>query len=169
MILRRAVASTLQFFSVFTLFCLGFFLAVLPYLPEARMRLINMLLHDNEMFSFLGAGVFLVTLLLVLGFYGINRGRYFRIKMGQDFADVKISLIRRTLKECFQTRFLKKLVLEDLDLVSQNRLEIGVRAEKGDIEKALFTEVEKELQTLLKERFGYSGTFYLTVRSKKLP
>lgn len=167
MILRRAISSTLQFFSVFVLFSLGFAFAALPFLEEARIHFVDILLNEPDVFSYVGAAFFFTSLLLFFGFYGLNRGRYLRIKMGDDLAEIRVRVIRQSLEECFKTQFSSKIFLEDITHISKNKIEIAIRIEQLEDEarERLFAQTERELQNVLKERFGYSGAFYLTVRS----
>ncbi|MES2272675.1 MAG: hypothetical protein V4487_00585 [Chlamydiota bacterium] len=160
---RQAFASLLHLLVVFAVFSAGLFFVSLPYLPDVRMRLEICLLHRFEIFTHVGFGFLGAAFLLFLGFYGLNRGRSLRIKMGGHSAEVDAQLIHLAIEECFKTNFSKKLIFKDLKILRGAELEIGVKLsdtpEAGQEE--LLRKAEKELQILLRQRFGYTKPFYL--------
>lgn len=167
MVLKRAVAAILQAFAVFVFFAIGFCSILLPQLPEARIQVAHLLFNQPTIFTWIGVGFFSLALLFFLGFYGVSRGRFLRIQMGGNLTDVKVGLIRQTLEECFKAHFPKKISLEEIDLISGQKLEIAIRLpplEEAERE-ALFFSVEERIELLLKEKFGYSHPFHLIVRS----
>ena len=161
----RAVAAILQAFAVFAFFTLGFCCILLPHLPEARVQFAHLLLNHEEQLTLIGFGFFSLSLLFFLGFYSLQRGRFFRLKMGG--AEIRMRVIRKTLEECLRTHFPRKVALEGTSFLAERKLEITIRLpplEEADRD-ALFVSVEKHLQSLLKEKFGYAHPFHLVVRS----
>lgn len=162
MSLRQALASALHLFVVFSFFAAGMFFIALPYLPETRIQMVDLLSNEFEKCTTIGLGFFLTSLLFLLGFYAFNRGKYLVIQMGFS-TDVKI--IRQTIEECFLTQFPKKIALKEIEIGPKSCLEMKVHLASLDeaAREELFIEVEKELTVLLQNRFGYSQPFYLTV------
>lgn len=153
---RQVLASVLHLFVILAFFLGGVFFVALPYLPHLREPL-------YEKSTIIGLSLFMVALILLVGFYAFNRGKYLVIKMGVA-ADVQV--IRQTVEDCFVKRFPKKIALHELELGRKSRLHFRVSMAPLDeaAREELFIEAEKHLSTLLRERFGYSKPFYLIVK-----
>ncbi|HSX10191.1 MAG TPA: hypothetical protein VLF94_00525 [Chlamydiales bacterium] len=160
---RQALASALHLFVVFAFFVAGLFFVCLPYLPETRIQIIDFFSHDFERCTLIGLAFFLTSVLFLLGFYALDRGRYLVIRMGLS-ADINI--VRQTLEECFQHQFSKRIHLNEVEIGRRYRLNITVSLAplSEEAREDLFIEAEKQLTLLLRERFGYSKPFYLIVK-----
>lgn len=160
--LRQAVASALHFFVVFALFLAGLFFVCLPHLPETRIQLVDLLSNHCEKCTQIGLGFFLTTFLFFIGFYALNRGRFLVVKMG---VLTDLNVIRYSIEDCFARQFPKKISLSEIEIGRKARLDIRVSMAKQSEEdrEALYIEVEKQLLTLLRDRFGYVKPFYLIV------
>lgn len=164
---RRAFASALQIFVVFSFFGMGFFIVALPFLPEVRFQLSEKLLHQTDFFTSAGIVFFLTALFLFMGFYGLNRGRFLYIEMGQHTISVEEALIRHSLEECFKLHFPQKIRLSQVEILWGKKLEIGVALSSYDekSQRELLMAVERQLQLLLRQRFGYIKPFSLILKS----
>jgi hypothetical protein len=153
---RQALLSTLHLFVVAAFFASGLLFVSFDYLPLLRDQMV-------ENGSVIGMALLVAALILLLGFYALDRGRYLVIQMG---AAVDLSLVRQTLEDCFARQFPKKIYLNDLELGKKSRLEIKVTLSplEDDAREQLFVSAEKELTTLLRERFGYAQPFHLIVK-----
>lgn len=152
---RQALASALHLFVVFAFLVSGFFFISLPYLPEIQTQIF-------EKCTLIGLVLFLISLILLLGFYALDRGRYLVIRMG---ISADLNVVYQTLEECFARQFSKKISLSEVGIGRKSHLEIRVAfppLDEGRREE-LFVEAEKQLSQLLKERFGYTKPFYLIV------
>jgi hypothetical protein len=159
--MERAIAAVLHLFVIFAFFTLGLFFVLLPYLPLAQERSAHFLMHRQEDCTLVGILLFAATFVLLIGFLTLNRGRTLRLKMGTE---VDAELIRQTLEKYFEAS--PMISLREVQIPSGSRLEIGVSIAplEEDAREALFVKAEEELQTLLKERFGYSKPFHLVVK-----
>ena len=164
---RHAIASTLHLFAVVAFFAAGVFFFAIPYLPEVRVHLADFLLSRYEVSTSIAFGFFLATVLLFSGFYGLNRGRFLRIEMGKHSAGVGADAIRQTLETFFKEQFPGRIAVSDVEIIRAKKLEIAVHlaAPEEEAWEELFIEVEKALQALLRERFGYSRPFALIVKN----
>ena len=160
---RQALASTLHLFVVFAFFGAGFFCVSLPYLPELRVRVADALLSRFEVCTLLGLGFFATSLLLLLGFYSLNRGQFLRIVMGRHLVEIDTRVIRSTVEDCFKRKF-PTIALQDLEIIWGRKLEIGVVLGAVENEEELLERVEKELSQLLRHRFGYKKPFALILK-----
>lgn len=153
---RQALASALHLFVVLAFFLGGLFFVSLPYLPQLKTEIF-------EKSTLIGLGLFIASLVLLLGFYALDRGRYLVIQMGVS-TDPKI--VRQTIEDCFVRQFGKKVSLSDVEVGPKSRLEISVSLAPLDegAREEIFIEAERHLQVLLKERFGYTKPFRLIVK-----
>ena len=77
-----------------------------------------------------------------------------------------MNVIRQTVEECMVTHFPKQMYLSDVEVDRKSRIEIRVSLApiSEQDRKALFVEVEKQLGSLLRDRFGYTKPFRLVVK-----
>ena len=162
---RHALRSFLDFFVVFFFLAMALFWFALSYLPEARMRIADLFLNHFELCTPISLGFFLIAFLLLMGFYGLNRGKSLRIEMGKNgLVWIESQVIRQTLEEVFEKKFQRRLSLTDVEIIRGEKLEMMVSIPR-EIEEKLLTDVEQQLQVLLKERFGYTKPFHLILKS----
>lgn len=173
---QQALASVLHLFVLFAFFVSGLFFVSLPYLPQTRIQVIDLISGEFEKCTLIGLGLFLTSLLLLVGFYALNRGRYLVIQMGdapkesapavQKRALTEMQIIHETLDECFQNHFSKKIALSEVEIGSHALLEIRVKLKplSEEAREELFIATEKQLTLLLRERFNYSKPFRLIVK-----
>lgn len=160
---RQAIASALHLFVVFAFFTAGLFFVLLPYLPLTRMEIIDFLSNRYEQCTQIGMGLFLAALVLLIGFYAMNRGKYLVIRMGLS-TDLKV--VQHAIEDCFSKQFQKRISLREVALGPKALLDFKVHLAPFDeaAREDLFIEVEKQLSLLLHERFGYSKPFHLIVK-----
>ncbi len=167
---RQALISSLHLLFVFVFFGAGFFFVSLSYLPDFRTYLSDMILFHTEMCTQIGVALFGVSFLLLLGLYGLNRGKFVRFVMGRHLVEMKEKVIRETVEVFFKKR-LPKLSLIDLDIVGQSHFEMKVAVKQSDDpEKTeqLLEQAEKDLADLFVDRFGYKRSFVLSIDASKL-
>ncbi len=163
---RQAIASSLHLFVVLSFFLAGFFFVALPLLPEVRVHMADFLLNHFEVCTSVAFGFFVAAFFLLIGFYGLNRGKVLRLQMGQHLVSVEAALIEQSIEECFRKSFKKQIFLSDVEIVNGKKIEIRVTLAplEEDVREQLFARAETALQTLLKERFGYTRSFDFIVR-----
>ena len=160
---RQALASALHFFVVLVFFGAGLFCVGLPYLPELRVQLADMILYRLDAFLLMGLGFFVTSFLLFLGFYTLNRGRFLKIVMGQHLAEIDVKVMRDTIEQYFKAKF-PQISIQDLEVIWGRKLEINVSVGSVENEQELFENAENELSSLLKHRFGYHKKFSLIMQ-----
>jgi hypothetical protein len=166
--LREAAASALQLLVVLSYFGLACLAIVLPARPDWRSIGIDYLQVHPEIFYWIGGGFGIFGFLLLLGFYGIGRGRFLRLLMKPHTAMVDVKLIEQAIEECFQTNFPAYVRGADIAVISKQRLEVAVDLTplEEKLQMRLMREMEKKLGLLLRERFGYARPFTLSVHSR---
>ncbi|HSX25650.1 MAG TPA: hypothetical protein VLE89_01415 [Chlamydiales bacterium] len=163
--LRQAVASVLHLFVVFAFFAAGFFFISLPYLPRLKEKVADLFLSESLFCTQLGFGFFVTAFVLLIGFYSLNRGRYLRVSMGKNIAEIDVQILSQTIEECFKTHFPKEISLTEVEIPRGASIEIGVKLASIDEKKKkeLLIQIEKKLQTLFIQRFGYSKPFHFII------
>ncbi|MBF8263484.1 MAG: hypothetical protein HW387_1149 [Parachlamydiales bacterium] len=166
--LREAAASALQLLVVFSYFCLATIATVLPLRPDWRAIGIDYLQSYPEIFYWIGGGIGLFGFLLLLGFYGLGRGRFLRLTMKPHMAMVDVKLLEQVVEECFQTNFASYVRGSDIAVIAKERLEVAVDLTPMEekLQIRLMLDMEKKLGLLLQERFGYARSFTLSVHSR---
>ncbi len=164
MSVRQAIASALHLFVVFFFFTTGLFFVLLSYLPRTRVVMIDFLSNRYVECTEIGMGFFLIALIFLIGFYAFNRGKYLTVRMGIS-ADLK--LVHHAIEDCFSKKFPKKISLKEIELGPKGLLSFTVHLAPLDesAREDLFIKVEEQLGCLLQERFGYTQTFYLMVKT----
>ena len=147
---RQAFVSAIHLFVVLAFFAAGFIFVALPYLPEIQTQLI-------EQSTLIGFALLVTSLILLLGFYALDRGRYLVIQMGTA---TDLNVIRQTVEECFDRQFPKQIFLLDIELGKQ----LEIRARMADLDEHAIAAAEQALSILLKDRFGYSKPFHFIVK-----
>jgi hypothetical protein len=145
----------MHLFVVLSFFLGGCFFVSFPYFPEVKAQIF-------EKSTVVGLALFTISLILLLGFYALDRGRYLVIKMG---IRTNTSIIRQTVEECMAKHFHQKIFLSDVEVDQKTGIEIRVSLAPSseDAREQLFIEAEKQLRVLLNERFGYTKPFHLVV------
>ena len=149
---RQVLMSILHLFVVFAFFAAAFFCMALSFLPDHRLQI------TDEDILLIGFGILTASFLLLLGFYALNRGRFLKIRMGDNWTEIDRTVIHQTLEELLKKH---EIALNEVEIILSKRIEIGVTIKKEpDLEV-----VEKQLQLLLRERFGYTKPFFLIMKT----
>ncbi len=164
MTLRQALASALHFFVVFAFFALGLFFVCIPYLPQVQEKMVVLFTNQFEVCTFIGFWIFAASFILLLGFFALNQGRFLRIEMGGHLAEIDVHIVRQTLDECLKKNFPKLISLNDVEIGKRIEINVAIAPLEEEVREELFIKTEKALETLLKERFGYTKPFHLIVK-----
>lgn len=165
---REAIASALQLFVILFDFGLALFFVILARRLDWRSLGIHWLQDEPEYFYWIGAAVGCLGILLMLGFYGVGRGRFLRLAMKPHIAMIDIKLLQKATEECFQTHFSPQVRGSDIAIFSKQRLEVAVDLApmESRIQIVLLKDMEQKLTTLLRDRFGYTRPFTVSIHSK---
>lgn len=146
---RSVFAASLHLFVLFSFFTGAFFFLAFPHLPHLQEKCF-------EKSTEIGLGLLIASLILLLSFYLLHRGKYLVLQGG---ISVDLQVVRQTIEDCLARQF-PKVSCQHIELGLRSRIEISLQTEKKE-ELAL---VEKNLSRLLRERFGYIKPFYLIVK-----
>jgi len=167
MFLRQAITGMMQLFSVFAFFAIGFVCISLPFFEPLRLRLLHILLEETRLQICIGIGFVLLAFFLTAGFYGLSKGKFLLLRMGGLTTEVDIKLLKKAISPILSKHFPSLVFLTDLEICKNQQLRIGLSIapmEAKEKEKTLL-EAERQLQTLLSERFGYCRPFTVQLKT----
>ncbi|MEN9654146.1 MAG: hypothetical protein RL235_258 [Chlamydiota bacterium] len=164
---REAIASVLHLFILFLFVMVSASCFALARLPEARLRLAHLVLDEPETLTEIGVALLIVTVLIGVAFWGLERGRLLILKKGKPSVAVDVELVRQTLAEILKKESPLSVAVLKVSVGRQGRLEIGLHTGKADPlkEPELIAQVERSFETILKSRFGYVKSFSLFLKS----
>jgi len=165
--LKEAVASALHLLVVISFLGIALFCLALPSMPLWRMACMNWLVEQPEQFYWLGAIFGGAAILFIYGFYSVGRGRFLRLLMKPHIAIVDTKLLKEVIEECFHAHFPRQVRGADV-AINKQRLDVAVDLLplEETRELLLMREMEKHLVHLLRQRFGYTKPFILSIRSR---
>jgi hypothetical protein len=157
--------SAVQFlFTVLILLVGGFFIG-LYYAPHLRFTIGQFFIEHGEIFIAIGLSVLGCGILLLLGFYAMNRGAYFRFAIPAKSALIEASVVRSYVNKYWAGQFPDSELQTDVLLHSNQKMEISLEMPplKTQEHQAFLDKVEKDLRHLLSHSLGYDGDFLLTI------
>ncbi len=131
------------------------------------MQLSDVLLRHTELLTQAGFDVLGVSLFLLIGFHWVNRGYYLVLNMGKNTLEVDEKIIWQTLAPILEKKFESQLHLQEVTVEKGKRIAFSVQFDSVSEERqeAVLLEAETELETLLRERFGYRRPFLVNIIS----
>ncbi len=165
--MKQAITSALQALVLLVSFSISAALFALPHYPELRMQLSDVLLRHTELLTQAGFDVLGVSLFLLIGFHWVNRGYYLVLNMGKNTLEVDEKIIWQTLAPILEKKFESQLHLQEVTVEKGKRIAFSVQFDSVSEERqeAVLLEAETELETLLRERFGYRRPFLVNIIS----
>jgi hypothetical protein len=160
--------SAVQFvFSSLIILIGGFFIG-LQYAPHLRFSIARFFYETTVPFSLLGYLILGCGALLLAGFYGMNRGRYYRIKMGESGLLVDPTVICSYLEDYWKGVFPEHDLFVEVNVSKDEKLELFVEFPLLPLtqQKAVLEKAESELGQILQKHIGYKKDFALSVLIK---
>ncbi len=152
--------SAVQFMFVVLLLLVGGMFIGLDYAPHLRSSISNFFANHGSGFLFIGLTLLCCGVLLLIGFYSMNRGAYFTLTM-QAKVDPKIfeSYIQHYWDELFpQAKLATHIILHP-----SQQLEIFAEIPplQEDEQEAILEKINRDLSRILSQRLGYTSTYQL--------
>ena len=160
--------SAVQFvFAVLVLLLGGFFIG-LEHASHLRYSIARFFLETALSFSLIGYLILGCGTLLLIGFYTMHRGTYYRVKMGGGDLLVDATVIRSYLDEYWKRAFPDQELSVDVGVMSGQRLEMFVELPllAPDEQTSALKKAESELSRILQKKIGYEQEFILSVLVK---
>lgn len=161
--------SAVQFLFTLLIVLIGGFFVGLHYAPHLRLCIANIFIEYSNSFASIGLSILSCGILLLVGFFAMNRGVYFRFLIpSQQNAVIEAALFRTCIKKYFTSQFPESNLSIDVILHRDQKIEISLEMPLKQIEDHdLFLQTtEKDLRLLLSKTLGYRNDFLLTILVK---
>jgi hypothetical protein len=160
--------SAVQFvFAVLVILLGGLFIG-LQYAPHLRFSIADFFSQSTVHFSLIGYLILLCGILLLIGFYYMHRGFYYRLSMGQKEAWVEPEVIRGYVADYWKKVFPEDDIAVQIGLSKDQKIEMFVEFPPMQEEKQLaaLEQAEKDLGAIFKNQLRYEKEFLLSVLIK---
>lgn len=184
--MKNSLFSAVEFLIVVVVLMSGGFLMALPWAPAARFKLATFFAEQESFFLLLGAVIFFIGLILLIGFYSMNRKRFFQVEMKASekqtlesigkphegsiasFATSSLvaeDLILSILSVYWKALFPREELMTNVFIHRDQKIELIAEIPKleEETQKVLLEKVEKEIGALLSRQIGYEKDFLLTI------
>jgi hypothetical protein len=157
--------SAVQFIFTTLILLIGGFFVGLHYAPHLRFSIGQFFVESSAYFIPIGLSILGCGLLLLFGFYAMNRGAYFRFIVPVANTIVEAALIRACVKKYWLDQFPQSALATDVIVHPGQLLEISLQLPSlGTEDQQPFLEkIEKDLGSLLSRSLGYRRDFLLTL------
>ena len=162
----QALFAAVQLLFTALVLCIGGFFLCLPFAPHMRFHLASLLSERDDLFLILGSGFLGLGVILLIGFYFMNRHSYYQLEMKhKHIAAVEVDLLRKLIAIYWKKAFPEKDLSTDVLLHQGKKIEVVVEVPSMSIDEQqqLLEKVEKEIGELLEGQVGYGGEFLFTV------
>ena len=157
--------SAVQFLFTTLILLLGGFFIGLHYAPHLGLTIGQFFIGHSEAFIPIGLSILGCGSLLLIGFYAMNRGAYFRFQIPAKDAVIEAAVFRSCIKKYWREQFPQEDLSTDVILHADKKIEISVELPPLDAEdhQKFLENVESDLRSLLAKSLGYKSDFLLTV------
>lgn len=165
--MKSSLFSAVQFLIVVAVLAAGGFLMALPYAPAVKFKLASFFSERTDLFLPLGAIITFMGLILLIGFYWMNRKRYFQVsmKMPAHRIEAEEELVLKILMSYWKQMFPEEELMTDVFIHTDQKIELIAEIPKlneANQKKALH-KIEEDVGSLLAKQLGYKREFLLTV------
>jgi hypothetical protein len=160
--------SAVQFVFAILIILLGAFFVGLQYAPHLRYIIANFFAQTAVDFSLIGYLILTCGVLLLVGFYAMYRGMYYRLKMGRNEFLVDPAVIRGYVREYWKTVFPEHELSVEIDLSKDQNIEMFVELPFLSPEKqqVILEKAENDLGQVLQKYLGYRREFLISILVK---
>jgi hypothetical protein len=160
--------SAVQFvFSVLIILLGGFFIG-LQYAVHLRYSIAHFFSHTTLPFSLLGYLILSCGVLLLLGFYIMHRGVYFKLKMDWKSLQIDPAIIQAYVQAYWKQIFPEQNLSIEIRLTQDQQIEMFVELPllPPDQHQVILEKAEEQLSQILSKQLGYRRDFLLSVLVK---
>jgi hypothetical protein len=152
----------------FLVIALGVFFIGLHYAAHVRMDIARFFSETTLSFFFIGFLIFVCGMLLLFGFYWMNRGVYYRVKMGQREHSLDSAVLRGYIEDYWKRVFPHCDFAIAVSISYGQKMEIYVELPcMSEVDHmAIMEKAESELSHILCKYIGYDKKFALSVLMK---
>jgi hypothetical protein len=160
--------SAVQFVFAVLIILLGGFFIGLQYASHLRFAIARFFSAAAAPFSLIGCLILTCGIFLLIGFYAMYRGVYYRVKMGTGEMHIDPAIIKGYLRDYWKKTFPEHNLSVDVSMSRDQKLEMYIEFPLLSLEnqKAVLEQAESELSTILQKHIGYKKNFSLSVLIK---
>lgn len=157
--------SAVHLFVVLFILGIGLFFLLLPSSVAFRLALESLLISDTPIFARIGVTITFFGILLLVGFYVLNRKKYLTLKMNGSKILIDEAVIRDYLSHYWKEVFPYHEIFSEVVLHFPQKIEIIAQlpAMSGEEREHLLLRMQNELSVLLARKLGYEKEFFLTI------
>jgi hypothetical protein len=156
--------SAAHLFVIVSIFSLGALFFALPYAESLRFYLVYYLYEEPQTVLVIGGGCLIFGLLLLIGFYRLNRSQFLTIKMDRFELEIDPLVVRGSVQNFWKNAYPFEKGVVDVVVQKEKKMEILLHMPKGwedSLEENLF-KLQKALGRHLSKELGYGDEFYVT-------
>ena len=157
--------SAVHFFVILLILSLGGLLLALPYAETFRFHLTYYIYERPDLFKLIGGVSLGFGVLLLIGFYFLNKRHFLTVKMGPAATQIDEAIVQNYVQDYWKEKHASDEGLVDVVVQKGEVLEIIVPAPKdweGEVEEHLLR-LQNDLGDRLSRRLGYYREFYITL------
>lgn len=157
--------SAVHLFVVLFIVGVGVFFLLLPNSIAFRLTLEQLLVSDTSLFAKIGIGITCFGVLLLVGFYILNKKNYLTFKINGSRILIDEAIIQDYLKQYWREVFPHHDIYSEVVFHFPQKLEIVAQLPKMNEEEKthLLLRMQNELSVLLARKLGYEKEFFLTI------
>lgn len=160
--------SAVQFVFSALVMLLGVFFIGLQYASHLRISIARFFLESTLSFSVIGFLILGCGVLLLIGFYAMNRGGYYSVKMGKQKMVVDPTVIREYVANYWKEVFPEHRLAVEVGVTKDQKFELLVEFPSVPLEnqESILEKAESDLTQILKKQIGYQKEFSVCVLVK---
>jgi hypothetical protein len=160
--------SAAQFIFASLVILLGGLFIGLEYAPHLRLAIAAFFLESTLSFFLVGSLILGCGILLMTGFYLMNRGIFYTVKMGKRKMSIDAVVIQTYVSHYWKQTFPEHELSVEVGLSRGNHIEMFVEFPQLPIEKQqiVLEKANRDLSQILSRRLGIDREFSLSVLIK---
>lgn len=157
--------SAVHLFVVLFILGVGVFFLLLPGSVAFRLALEQILVNEAAMLAKIGLVITFFGVLLLVGFYVLNRKKYITLRMNGSKTLIDEAIIRDYLSQYWKEVFPHHDIYSEVVLHFPQKLEIIAQlpSMREEDKEHLLLRIQNELSVLLARKLGYEKEFFLTI------
>lgn len=160
--------SAVQFVFAVLIILLGGFFIGLQYASHLRFAIARFFSAATVPFSLIGYLILTCGIFLLIGFYAMYRGVFYRVKMGSGELRIDPAIIKGYLGDYWKKTFPEHNLSVDVSMSKDQKLEMFIELPllSEENREAVLEKAELELSSILQRHIGYKKDFALSVLIK---
>jgi len=161
---ENLVFSAIHLMMTMLVIVVGFSFLMIPFAPNFRMSVIELLCDKPKTLMVLGFGILSLGVALFVGFYNMHKKRYLKVDMGCTKTQIEEEIVREYVYNYWKSIFPEDKFDLEIILTRNQKIEIVTQIPKTSKSfEEIFSRVRNELGVLLARQLGYEKEFSITI------